>query len=135
MRRYLLDTNTVSYFVKGQYPLLRPRMAQAMGAQEVAISAITRAEIRYGQALMAANDKRHQRIELLLEQLPALPWTAEAADRYGTVRAMFKRQGTPIGEMDTQIAAHALAEGLILVTHNTRHFENVPGLKFEDWVV
>jgi tRNA(fMet)-specific endonuclease VapC len=135
MRRYLLDTNTVSYFVKGQYPLLRARMAQAMGAQEVAISAITRAEIRYGQALMAANDKRHQRIELLLEQLPALPWTAEAADRYGTVRAMFKRQGTPIGEMDTQIAAHALAEGLILVTHNTRHFENVPGLKFEDWVV
>ncbi len=134
MKLYLLDTNTVSYFVKGQYPLLRPRMTQAIDTQEAVISAITRAEIRYGQALMAANDKRHPRIDLLLEQLPVLPWTAEAADRYGGIRAMLKRQGTPIGEMDTQIAAHALAEGLTLVTHNTRHFENVPGLKLEDWM-
>ena len=63
-----------------------------------------------------------------------MPWNNEAADHYGDLKALLKRQGTLIGEIDTQIAAHALAEKLTLVTHNTRHFANVPGLKLEDWM-
>nr|WP_315226669.1 type II toxin-antitoxin system VapC family toxin [uncultured Albidiferax sp.] len=133
--RYLLDTNILSYFLKGIQPRLTQRVAQALQAQEAAISAITRAEMRYGQALMAAEDKRRRGIDLLLGQLSALPWTAAAADRYGDIQSQFKKQGTPIGELDTQIAAHALAENLVLVTHNTRHFERVPGLTMEDWVL
>jgi tRNA(fMet)-specific endonuclease VapC len=109
-----------------------PRMA--MHKAVAAISVITRAEIRYGQALMAANDKRHQRINLLIEQLPALPWTDAAADCYASIRATLKPQGLPVGELDTQIAAHALAEKLVLVTHNTHHFENVRGLRIKDWM-
>ncbi len=132
--RYLLDTNTLSYFIKGVNPALMRHMARATQAKTIVTSAICRAEMRYGQALMSANDKRRVPIDLLLLELPVLPWTAAAADCYGEIRAIFKRQGTPIGEMDTQIAAHALAEKLILVTHNTRHFERVPGLKLEDWV-
>nr|WP_315209023.1 type II toxin-antitoxin system VapC family toxin [uncultured Albidiferax sp.] len=133
--RYLLDTNILSYFLKGIQPRLTQRVAQALQAQEAAISAITRAEMRYGQALMAAEDKRRRGIDLLLGQLSALPWTAAAADRYGDIQSQFKKQGTPIGELDTQIAAHALAENLVLVTHNTRHFERVPGLTMEDWML
>jgi tRNA(fMet)-specific endonuclease VapC len=110
-----------------------PRMA--MHKAVAVISVITRAEIRYGQALMAANDKRHQRINLLIEQLPALPWTDAAADCYASIRATLKPQGLPVGELYTQIAAHALAEKLVLVNHNTRHFENVRGLKIEDRTV
>lgn len=135
MKRYLLDTNIVSYFVKGIHPGLHGRMRLAMQAQDIAISAITRAEVRYGQQLMAANDKRRVRIDLLMQDLPVMPWNTAAADMYGEIAALLKRQGTPIGGMDTQIAAHALAEDLILVTHNTRHFEKVPGLKLEDWMV
>jgi tRNA(fMet)-specific endonuclease VapC len=56
----------------------------------------------------------------------------EAADRYGDIAAHLQQAGQPIGEMDTQIAAHALALGLPLVTHNTRHFNRVAGLKIED---
>ena len=67
--------------------------------------------------------------------MPTLPCTTAAADHYGQVKPLLKHQGMPIGEMDTQIAAHALAEDLILVTHNARHFKSVPGLKLEDWVV
>lgn len=63
------------------------RMVTAMPAQTIATSAICRAEIRYGQALMAASDKRHKPINLMLLELPALAWTAEAADRYGEIRA------------------------------------------------
>jgi tRNA(fMet)-specific endonuclease VapC len=74
-------------------------------------------------------------IDLLLHELPTLPWTVAAADRYGDIKAQFKRQGLPLGDMDTLIAAHALAENLILVTHNTWHFERVVGLRVEDWVV
>lgn len=135
MKLYLLDTNILSYFIKGLEAELVDRVARALQAQEVVISALTRAEMRYGQALMATDDKRQRRIDLLLDQLPALPWTTAAAEHYGAIKALHKRQGTPIGKLDTQIATHALAEDLILVTHNSRHFEKVPNLKLEDWMV
>lgn len=134
MKRYLLDTDILSYFVKGIHPTLQRRMARGFQNDDIAISVVTRAEMRYGQELMLADDKRRTRVDLLLSEMPTLPWTTAAADHYGQVKALLKRQGTPIGEMDTQIAAHALAEGLILVTHNARHFKNVPRLKLQDWV-
>ena len=98
------------------------------------ISVITRAEMRFGQAGLAAVDKRKRAIDLVLTQLTVLPWTSAAADVYGPLKDTLKRQGRLIGDMDTLIAAHALVEDLILVTHNTRHFENIPGLKLEDWM-
>ena len=135
MIRYLLDTNIISYFVKGVSASLVQRMQVGLDAQDVAISAITRAELRYGVELMDKFDKRRRRIDLLLKELPALPWGDEAADEFGRLKASLRRNGTPVGDFDTQIAAHALAENLILVTHNTRHFEKVPVLKLEDWMV
>lgn len=135
MRRYLLDTNIVSYFIRGANSTLVDQVAQALETQSATISVITRAELRFGQAGLPVADKRKRAIDLVLGQLTALPWTSAAADIYGHLKDRLKRQGTPIGDMDTLIAAHALAEKLILVTHNTRHFENVPGLKLEDWMV
>ena len=135
MIRYLLDTNIVSYFVKGISASLVQRMHVGLGAQDIAISAITRAELRYGVGLMDKFDKRRRRIDLLLKELPSLPWGDEAADEFGRLKASLRRNGTPVGDFDTQIAAHALAEDLILVTHNTRHFERIPDLTLEDWMV
>ncbi len=132
---YLLDTNILSYFLRDSHPWLYARMAGVLDRKEAVISAITRAEVRFGQSRMTLQDKRRRRIDLLLEQLPTLPWTQGAADAYGTLKMQLQSMGRPIGELDTQIAAHALAEDLILVTHNTRHFEKVPGLKLEDWMV
>ena len=63
-----------------------------------------------------------------------LPWTLEAADCYVNVAAQLQKTCQPIGEMDTQIAAHALALALPLVTHKTRHFKKVSGVKLEDWM-
>ena len=134
MMHYLLDTNIISYFIKGINASLVQRMQAGVDAQDIAISVITRAELRYGVEMMNKFDKRRKRIDLLLEELPAIPWSIKAADEFGRIRAHLHRQGTPNGDLDTQIAAHALAEKLILVTHNTRHFENVPNLKLEDWV-
>ena len=133
MIRYLLDTNILSDFIRGNHPVLMRRMVTAMQAQTIATSAICRAEIRCRQALMATNDKRHKPINLMLLELPALGWTADAADRYGEIRAQLRQQGAPCGELDTMIAAHALVNKLTLVTHNTRHFERIDGLALEDW--
>lgn len=133
MIRFLIDTNIASYFLKRRFPSLHERMKAAMLAGEVAISTVTRAELRYGQALMPADDRRRRLIDAFLDEIPALDWTAAAADHFGRLAALQKRTGTPIGTLDTQIAAHALAESLILVTHNTRHFGRVAELRIETW--
>ena len=135
MIEYLLDTNILSYFIRGRHADLNSRVAEAIERERACVSVMVRAEMRFGQSGMLANDKRRHAIELLLDQLPALEWTVAAADAYGPLKAKLQSTGRPIGELDTQIAAHALAEGLTLVTHNTRHFDRIAGLKLEDWMV
>jgi predicted nucleic acid-binding protein len=130
---YLLDTNIVSYYLRRCSVALEDRLNKGLAQQSVAISVLTRAELRFGQAGMAGDDRRRHLIDHFLLQLPCLSWTQEAADVYGVLRDSHRRLGTPIGEIDTQIAAQALAEGLTLVTHNTRHFHKVPGLALQDW--
>ena len=132
--QYLLDTHIASYCLRRSSAGLEERVNQGLLQQTVAISALTRAELRFGQAGMAADDRRRSLIDHFLLQLPNLPWTRQAAARYGVLKGAHRRGGTPIGEIDTEIAAYALAEGLTLVTHNTRHFHQVPGLRIEDWI-
>ena len=134
MTHFLLDTNIVSYYLRRSSASLEASVNQALRGGHCAISVVTRAELRYGQAAMVAEDKRRALIDGFLLRVPNLPWTSAAADHFGALKSQLKRQGTPIGELDTQIGAHALAEGLILVTHNTRHFERIASLKLEDWL-
>ena len=112
------------------------RLHTALMANQVAISAITRAELRYGQALLPVEAARRRTlIDVFLADVPVLDWGARVADRYGAVAADLRRRGQPIGCMDTKIAAHALAEALILVTNNLDDFRRVPGLRLENWLV
>lgn len=109
-------------------------MKNGMAAGEVAISVVTRAETRFGQALMDQRDKRRASIDLLLQEMPVLEWTSAAADQYGALAAHIRAKGQPISILDTMIAAHALAEGLTVVTHNTRDFKRAPGLAVVNWI-
>lgn len=131
----MLDTNIASYYLRRASPTLEERVNDGLKHRTIAISVIARAELRYGQMGMTPEDRRRSLIDSFFLRLPSVEWSIEAADHYGALKHTLKTQGTPIGDMDTLIAAHALAEDLILVTHNTRHFENVPGLKLEDWMV
>ena len=131
----MLDTNIVSYYLRRSLSTLEERINDELKHRTLAISVITRAELRYGQMGMTPEDRRRPLIDSFFLRLPIVEWGIEAADHYGALKHTLKTQGTPIGDMDTLIAAHARAENLILVTHNTRHFEKVPGLKFEDWMV
>jgi predicted nucleic acid-binding protein len=131
---YLLDTNIVSYYLRRSSPQLEAQLDEALKNNTCVISAITRAELRFGQAYLGLGDVRRQLIDSFLLRLPNLAWSTDAADQYGQIKAQLQRIGRPIGELDTQIAAHALAENLTLITHNTKHFERIEGLKMEDWM-
>lgn len=132
--QYLLDTNIASDYLRRMSGALEELVNQGLCQRSVAQSALARAELRFRQAGMAAADRWRPLIDHFLMQLPTLPWTSKAADRYGALKDALRRAGTPIGELDAQMAAHALAEGLTVVTNNTRHFDPVPGLVVQDWM-
>lgn len=134
MITHLLDTNILSYALRPQNIGIADTLYAEITANRVAISAVTRAEIRAGQLKMTQQDKRRLAIDQLLAAITTLPWTLEAADLYGEIHTFLTAAGQPIGILDVQIGAHALAEKLTLVTHNTRHFERIANLKLEDWM-
>ena len=130
--QYLLDTNTVSAVMRGHAGV----DARLLGLDPAkwAISAVTHAEIRYGLALRPQATRRARAAAAFFTVATTLPWDVAAADAHGSLRAALRQAGTPIGDFDEMIAAHALALGVVLVTDNTRHFERVQGLVLENWV-
>jgi tRNA(fMet)-specific endonuclease VapC len=129
--RYLLDTNTASYVIKGNFPRVRERLMKTPMA-EVGISVITEAELRFGVARKPAAVRLKTAIEEFLLRVETLPWDSEAAQQYGQIRAALERVGQPMGNLDMIIAAHALAAQVVLVTHD-HVFRRVKQLKIEDW--
>jgi tRNA(fMet)-specific endonuclease VapC len=130
---YLLDTNICIYALKNRPPEVLERL-RAVGRAAVAVSVITVLELRQGaekSQQMAAN---HSRLDFFLAPMRVLPFDEDAALAGARIRAHLERQGTPIGDLDSLIAAHALARDLILVTNNLWEFERVPGLQTENWV-
>jgi tRNA(fMet)-specific endonuclease VapC len=91
-------------------------------------------ELCFGQATSTHRAEVAANMAALLEVIQVLPLPLEAAAEYGGVRAELARLGKPIGENDTWIAAHALAENLTLVTNNEREFRRVPSLRVENWL-
>jgi tRNA(fMet)-specific endonuclease VapC len=131
MIRYLLDTNTASYAIKGNVARVREQLLKIAMA-EVGISVITEAELRFGVARLPSAIRLKDLVEEFLLRVEVLPWNSAAANRYAEIRAALERSGKPIGNMDMLIAAHALSAEAVLVTHD-RVFRRVKGLKIEDW--
>jgi tRNA(fMet)-specific endonuclease VapC len=130
--RYLLDTNVLSDFVKGNEAVQARLRATPPG--ELAVSSVTVMEIDYGLALQPARARKIQPvIDAIFESVMLLPFTTEDARAAGAVRAALRRRGRPIGPYDVLLAGSALARGLTLVTANTAEFERVAGLLLEDW--
>jgi len=129
--RYLLDTNTVSYIIKGNRPRVREHLLRVPMA-EVGISVITEAELLFGLARRPDATKLKTVIEEFLLRVEVLPWDSEAAQQYARIRAMLEGGGEPMGNLDLMIGAQALASGLVLVSSDAV-FRRVKGLKIEDW--
>jgi len=129
--RYLLDTNTSSYAIKGNVPSVRQCLLRH-SASEIAVSVITEAELRFGVERHAATSRLRIAVDEFLASVQVPAWDSSAAREYGKLRAALERRGTPMGNMDTMIAAHALAIDAVLVT-NDRVFRHVKELTTEDW--
>ena len=129
--RYLLDTNTASYIIKGNFPRARERLLK-VPMSEVGISVVTEAELRFGVARLPQARKLGIAVAEFLLRVEALPWDSAAAQSYARLRATLEEEGMPVGNLDLMIAAQALAEGTTLVT-NDRVFRRVKGLRIEDW--
>ncbi|MFZ0241266.1 MAG: type II toxin-antitoxin system VapC family toxin [Desulfobacterales bacterium] len=131
--RYLLDTD-ICIYIQRQRPENVLERFQKLKPGDAAISVITWGELLYG----AEKSKQHKKSLRLLEEftslIPVLPIPENAGKAYGVIRAFLELKGTPIGNNDLWIAAHAKAAALAIVTNNQREFKRVPGLKVKNWV-
>jgi tRNA(fMet)-specific endonuclease VapC len=131
MIRYLLDTNSFSYAVRKAYTHFNRRF-ESIRMDEMGISVITEAELRFGLARRPDAHALAHSVNSLLNRITIRPWTSEAAKLYAGIRAELERKGQRMDDMDVMIAAHALADDTTLVT-NDAAFQRISHLKTEDW--
>ena len=128
----LLDTNICIYIINMRPPEVLARFREyRLG--EIGVCSVVAAELAYGVA-KSRSARNRSALEMFLAPLEVLPFDQAAVWAYGDLRASLEREGQPIGALDTMIAAHALSVDAPLVTHNTREFARVPGLRLENWV-
>jgi tRNA(fMet)-specific endonuclease VapC len=130
--KYLLDTNVCIDYLNGRFPSVAERIQRSQ-PQDLVISSVVVAELRYGADRSANRQVNHQRLDILIAEIPCVDFDLAAASAYGRVRAELEAQGRPIGANDMLIAAHAVALDVVLVTDNLREFERVKGLDLESW--
>lgn len=130
---YMLDTNICIYVLKNHSDKLRHKFK---AIKSICISSVTYGELCYGieNGDGSRRQIRWEQLDLFTQRLVIDPWDEDAARHYGFIRALLKKQGTPIGNNDLLIASHARSLNAVLVTNNTREFDRVPDLSLENWV-
>jgi tRNA(fMet)-specific endonuclease VapC len=128
----LLDTNICIYIINAKPPKVLERF-QVHRMGDIGLCSVVAAELAFGVA-KSGSARNRQALEMFLAPLTILPFDEAAIWVYGDLRADLQRRGTPIGSLDTMIAAHALSQKAQLVTNNLREFSKVPGLMLDNWV-
>jgi len=129
--KVLLDTDTCIHALKRNASVLDRLLSRSRA--DIAVSVITEAELRTGAAKSSSPVKTSHLLENFLRPLAVVEFTSADATTYAQIRAKLERAGTPIGPLDTLIAAQAISRKLVLVTNNEREFGRVPGLRLENW--
>ena len=130
MKRYMLDTNTVSYLLKG-VPSVAKRVVQESMAS-LCISSITEGELLFGISKRPEAKRLHRAVSEFLNRVGVVPWDSAAAESYGKTRAEMELRGKVIAPLDLLIGCHALSLDYVLVT-NDKTFVQLKGLEIEDW--
>jgi tRNA(fMet)-specific endonuclease VapC len=130
---YMLDTNICIYIIKKR-PLSVLNRFSTIPRDEICISVVTLAELRYGIEKSSSKRFNQRILDDFLLRLTVLYWDENAAMQYGKTRAFLEKKGLPIGNMDLLISVHALSQKHILVSNNLGEFERVPDLRYENWV-
>lgn len=132
---FMLDTNICIYLLnrKPGYKNILSRL-DGIPYEQVVISSITLAELKYGIAKRVKKEANRTKLEYFLYQLECLPFDAEATSCYGAIKTRLESRGISIGPLDILIAAHALSLGATVITNNIREFKRVDGLTVENWI-
>lgn len=131
---YLLDTNVCARYLNGRSLAIRQRL-RSTNLADIAVCSVVKGELFYGAMKSNNLEKTLARQQEFLKLFVSLPFDDDASFIYGKIRAELSAKGIIIGANDLQIAAIAMVNNLILVTHNVREFSRVNGLRFEDWEV
>ena len=129
---YMLDTNTASYLIKGQFDNIQSRI-RSIPMASICISAITEAELLRGVSKVPESKSLPIVVNEFLLRVESLPWDSHVAAVYGRLRTDCENEGKPLGNMDMLIAAHSLAVGAVLVTNDKAFYNLEHYLKLEDW--
>ena len=130
--RFLLDTNICIYIINRK-PVQVIERFRRFPLGVIGVSSITTAELAFG-VTKSGSARNRAALEKFLAPLEIVPFSADAIWRYAQVRTDLERAGTPIGALDTLIAAHALLLDVTLVSNNLREFQRVSGLRCENWI-
>jgi len=130
MKKYLLDTNICIYHIKGLFDLDK-KIANA-GIENCYLSEINIAELKYGVECSEHKEKNRKKIEEFLKLFQIVP-ISSCLDIYAKEKARLKSKGHLIDDFDLLIGCSAIANGLILVTRNEKHFNRLASLKIENW--
>lgn len=131
---YLLDTNICIYLIKKKYPVLIEKVLEK-NTLNIAISAVTAAELEYGIANSFYPKKNRDTLLEFLTPFEIISFSQKDCENFGFLRVHLNKKGTPIGPYDLQIAAQCISRDLCIVTNNVKEFERVPGIKIENWIV
>jgi len=131
--KYLLDTNICIYIIKKK-PEKVLKLFSKLKPGDVAISAITVAELFYGVAKSSKPNENTIALHEFLQPLVILDFNPEDSKVYGRIRAELEAGGKIIGAMDILIASMALSRELVLITNNEKEFKRIKNLKIENWV-
>lgn len=131
--KLMLDTNICIAIIKQKPPAVLQQF-EAYQIGDIGISTITLAELRYGVAKSQQREANQAALDAFVLPLEIADFDEAATLYYGSLRARLEKQGTPIGPLDTMIAAHALSLDVTLVTNNTKAFARVDRLKLADWL-
>ena len=126
---YLIDTDCVIHHLKG-IRSVTAHIAQ-IKSQGLALSIISYAELWEGAYFSREPSASHAKLDEFLSGVALLGVDEEIARQFGLLRGTLRKSGRIIGDFDLLIAATALRHGLILLSNNRKHFENVPGLRIE----
>ncbi len=130
--KYLLDTNTCVYALNRTDEALAERL-RSTRRSDLFLSSLSIAELLFGARRSRRAVENVKRVARFVSPLGELHFDRLAAETYGFLRSDLAEAGRQFGPIDMLIAATALAHGMIVVTNNTREFQQAAGLRVENW--
>jgi tRNA(fMet)-specific endonuclease VapC len=130
LKKYLVDTNTCIYFIKGKYDL--KDKFELAAPENCFISEITLAELKFGVANSEKKEKNQKVLDNFLSGMKIVP-IYHSLDLYASEKARLRKAGTPVDDFDILIGVTSITHNLIMVTNNSEHLKRLKGIIIEDW--